>query len=322
MLKKEILDILSKDINGGNVKMYPNSQKPKTFFGGKNAKMYPNSQKPKTFFGGVDDDNKKKRKELDDIFGKPKENPDKKVKQKKIKKKQKDNLESVSNKLEENKMLLNKDIKLPSGTLVNYYNDFKEKISDLTAREFDDDVDEDDYKALNNLMDNIIKRLSKEKAPAKKAPAKKAPAKKAPAKKEPAKDKKVVAQIKKEYKNALNEYYGEIFKIRKNDDFSQYPLLVERIETKTETDIFQIREKYKYMSQLIYQNIFRDNSNDFNLNLDELDYKKLSNYKKLIKYDTAFDYIGKPEKEKSPAKKSPAKKEPAKKKKRMVGTRG
>merc|ERR1712021_223142 len=150
--------------------------------------------------------------------------------------------------------------------------------------------DEDDYKALNNLMDNIIKRLSKEK--------------------------KVVAQIKKEYKNALNEYYGEIFKIRKNDDFSQYPLLVERIETKTETDIFQIREKYKYMSQLIYQNIFRDNSNDFNLNLDELDYKKLSNYKKLIKYDTAFDYIGKPEKEKSPAKKEPAKKKKKKKKKK------
>mgnify|MGYP000238579585 CR=1 FL=1 len=98
-------------------------------------------------------------------------------------------MESVSNKLEENKMLLNKYTKLSSGTLVNDYNDFKEKISDLTAREFDDDVDKDDYKALNNLMDNIIKRLSKEKAPAKKAPAKKAPAKKEPAKKEPVKKK-------------------------------------------------------------------------------------------------------------------------------------
>ena len=67
MLKKEILDILSKDINGGNAEMYPNSQKPKTFFGGKNAEMYPNSQKPKTFFGGVDDENAKKRKELENI---------------------------------------------------------------------------------------------------------------------------------------------------------------------------------------------------------------------------------------------------------------
>merc|ERR1711935_970412 len=146
------------------------------------------------------------------------------------------------------------------------------------------------------------------KAPAKKEPEKKKEEKKEPAKK-PAKDKKVVAQIKKEYQNALNKYYGEIFKFRKNDNYSDYTMLIDSLEHNIDGDIFQIREKF----QLIYQNDFRDSgANDFNLNLDELDYKKLSNYKKLIKYDTAFDYIGKPEKKKE-EKKPPAKKAPVKK---------
>merc|ERR1711935_687007 len=128
--------------------------------------------------------------------------------------------------------------------------------------------------------------------------------------KKPAKDKKVVAQIKKEYQNALNKYYGEIFKFRKNDNYSDYTMLIDSLEHNIDGDIFQIREKF----QLIYQNEFRDSgANDFNLNLDELDYKKLSNYKKLIKYDTAFDYIGKPEKKKE-EKKPPAKKLTSKKK--------
>merc|ERR1711935_1238365 len=80
---------------------------------------------------------------------------------------------------------------------------------------------------------------------------------KAPAKK-PAKDKKVVAQIKKEYQNALNKYYGEIFKFRKNDNYSDYTMLIDSLEHNIDGDIFQIREKYRYMSQLIYQNEFRD----------------------------------------------------------------
>merc|ERR1711935_927074 len=146
------------------------------------------------------------------------------------------------------------------------------------------------------------------KAPAKKEPEKKKEEKKEPAKK-PAKDKKVVAQIKKEYQNALNKYYGEIFKFRKNDNYSDYTMLIDSLEHNIDGDIFQIREKF----QLIYQNDFRDSgANDFNLNLDELDYKKLSNYKKLIKYDTAFDYIGKPEKKKE-EKKTTSKKSTSKK---------
>merc|ERR1711935_337047 len=150
------------------------------------------------------------------------------------------------------------------------------------------------------------------KAPVKKEPEKKKEEKKAPAKapaKKPAKDKKVVAQIKKEYQNALNKYYGEIFKFRKNDNYSDYTMLIDSLEHNIDGDIFQIREKF----QLIYQNEFRDSgANDFNLNLDELDYKKLSNYKKLIKYDTAFDYIGKPEKKKE-EKKTTSKKSTSKK---------
>merc|ERR1711935_210986 len=99
---------------------------------------------------------------------------------------------------------------------------------------------------------------------------------KAPAKKEPAKDKKVVAQIKKEYQNALNKYYGEIFKFRKNDNYSDYTMLIDSLEHNIDGDIFQIREKF----QLIYQNEFRDSgANDFNLNLDELDYKKIKKKK-------------------------------------------
>merc|ERR1711935_1318731 len=73
------------------------------------------------------------------------------------------------------------------------------------------------------------------KAPAKKEPEKKKEEKKEPAKK-PAKDKKVVAQIKKEYQNALNKYYGEIFKFRKNDNYSDYTMLIDSLEHNIDGD--------------------------------------------------------------------------------------
>ena len=207
-------------------------------------------------------------------------------------------MESVSNKLEENKILLNKDNKLPSGTFVNYYNNFKEKISDLTAREFDDDVDSDEYKALNNLMDNIIKRLSKEKAPAKEKPAKKAPAKKAPAKKAPAK------------KSEWLEHVEKVQKLFPKYNYSYILTLAPATYLKS-TD----EKRKKAMGNIVFGNIeFADTNTKSNAELPSK--KELNEF-----LSQAEKMLKKPAKEQAPVPppyKDIVKEAPAKKKKDIV----
>jgi len=135
-------------------------------------------------------------------------------------------------------------------------------------------------------------------------------------KKAPAKKKKdITKDIKKDLEDVLNKYYGDLYNNRNDID------AIYKIEDAFEDIIFELKEKYdiknfnndtEFLKSLGGDNVKNVYARDRyikSIKLDKLDYKKLSNYKKLINSNTDFNYIGKP-----PAKKAPVKKLTSKKK--------